>query len=416
MCLLHRSGAGRLVARTGDPTQTFRIIYFQSMQGIHSVRLILRETVLENAWITFEDGMIAGFGQGTPPGGGKYVDGEGLFLAPGFIDTHVHGGNGADFLDGTAEAFLRVADYHLAHGTTALCPTLATATYDHIKAVVETWESAKGRAKGRLLPLHLEGPHLARTKAGAQNPELITPPTSENIEWVVENAAAIAQMTVAPEIPNALELIEKGSEAGIVMSAGHTEAREQEMKAGLERGIAKITHLFNAMSYAAKKGVFREPGLAEYALVEDRVVCELIADNFHVAPTLMKLAYRAKGAGRLTLISDALAGTGLPVGTTFLLGKLQCKVAEGVCMLADGSALAGSATRSIDQVRILTQVVGAPLAEAVRMATETPARLLGLEDRYGSIGEGKAADLVQFDAKFGVRRVWVGGEVAHSYV
>jgi N-acetylglucosamine-6-phosphate deacetylase len=222
-------------------------------------------------------------------------------------------------------------------------------------------------------------------------------------------------MTVAPEIPNALELIEKGAEAGIVMSAGHTEARQQEMKAGLERGIAKITHLFNAMTYAAKKGVFREPGLAEYALIEDHVVCELIADNFHVAPTLMKLAYRTKGPGRLTLISDALAGTGLPVGTKFMLGKLQCKVAEGVCMLADGSALAGSATRSIDQVRIITEMVGVPLPEAVRMASETPARLLRLDDRYGSIGEGKAADLVQFDDGYIVRRVWVGGELVHSF-
>jgi N-acetylglucosamine-6-phosphate deacetylase len=125
----------------------------------------------------------------------------------------------------------------------------------------------------------------------------------------------------------------------------------------------------------------------------------------------MKLAYRSKGAGRLTLISDALAGTGLPVGTTFRLGKLQCKVADGVCMLADGSALAGSATRSIDQVRIMTELVGVPLVQAVRMASETPARLLHLEDQYGSIGEGKAADLVQFDDKFGVRRVWVGGEL-----
>lgn len=384
------------------------------MQGIHSVRLILRETVLDNAWITFENGSIVGFGQGAPPQGAEYIDGEGLFLSPGFIDMHVHGGNGADFLDGTPEAFLRVADYHVTQGTTALCPTLATTTYDQIKAVVQTWESVKERSKARLLPLHLEGPHLARTKAGAQNPELLRPASSDDIAWLVENAGSIAQMTVAPELPNALELIEKGAEAGIVMSAGHTEAREQEMKAGLERGIRKVTHLFNAMTYAAKKGVFRDPGLAEYALVEDRVVCELIADNFHVAPTLMKLAYRTKGAGRLTLISDALAGTGLPVGTKFMLGKLQCKVAEGVCMLADGSALAGSATRSIDQVRIMTELAGVPVTEAVRMAGETPAKLLGLDHRYGSIGEGKAADLVQFNEKYVVRRVWVRGELVHA--
>lgn len=380
------------------------------MTCIRPVRLVLLDRTLEDAWITFEDGKIEAFGQGEPPSAAGIIDGGGNYLAPGFIDIHVHGGNGADFLDGTREAFLRVADYHLSGGTTALCPTLATATYDRIKSVFETWDEVRHASTARLLPLHLEGPHLATTKAGAQDPSLLCSPTEENISWLVEHASGIAQMTIAPELPNALGLIRRGCDAGIVMSLGHTEAREAETIAALNSGATKVTHQFNAMTYAGKKGLFREAGLAEYALVEDRLSCELIADLYHVTPTLMKLAYQTKGCGKLALISDALAGTGLPIGTEFTLGRLRCKVGDGVCLLADGSALAGSATRLIDQVRIVTQTLKISLAEAVRMASHTPARLMGVDDEYGLIEGGRAADLVQFDELFQVKQVWIGGK------
>jgi N-acetylglucosamine-6-phosphate deacetylase len=216
-------------------------------------------------------------------------------------------------------------------------------------------------------------------------------------------------MTVAPELPNALELIEQCTRARIVMSAGHTEAREDIVGASISRGITKVTHLFNAMTYATKAGLFRQPGLAEYALIEDRLACELIADGFHALPTLLKLAIHSKGPSRIALISDALAGTGLPVGSTFMLGDMPCRVADGVCMLADGSALAGSATVLIDQVRLLHQKLHVPLFEAVHMASLTPAALIHVADRYGSIAQGKAADFVQFDDEFQIEDIWVGG-------
>jgi N-acetylglucosamine-6-phosphate deacetylase len=380
------------------------------MTCIRSVRLVLLDTILENAWITFEEGKITGFGQGEAPEAASSIDGKGDYLAPGLVDIHVHGGNGADFLDGTPEAFLTVADYHLSGGTTALCPTLATAPYDRIKAVFEVWTEVRGRSTAHLPGLHLEGPHLAKTKAGAQDPSLLCPPTEENISWLIEHASGIAQMTIAPELPNALKLIHRGSDAGIVMSLGHTEAREAETIAALNGGATKVTHLFNAMTYAGKKGLFREVGLAEYALVENRLSCELIADRYHVTPTLMKLAYQTKGAGKLALISDALAGTGLPIGTEFTLGRLQCKVGDGVCLLADGSALAGSATRLMDQVRIVTETLGISVAEAVRMASHTPALLMGFDDEHGVIDRGRAADFVRFNGQFQVQQVWVSGK------
>jgi N-acetylglucosamine-6-phosphate deacetylase len=381
------------------------------MYSIHNVSLVLPDRVLKDGWVAFEDGKISGHGQGTPPSNSaKTVDGESRYLAPGFIDTHIHGGNGADFLDATPEAFLTATDYHLSQGTTSLCPTLATASYEHFATALAAWETARHRSRARLLPVHLEGPHLAPSKAGAQNPKLLHPATESEIAWLEENAARIAQMTVAPELQNALTLIERGSKVGIVMSAGHCEAREPEILPAITRGVTKVTHLFNAMTYAAKNGIFRQPGLAEFALVCDDLACELVADGFHAAPALMKLAYRTKGPGKIALISDALAGTGLPLGSRFMLGKLECKVGDGYCMLADGSALAGSATRSIDQVRIMTQQVNVPLHEAVRMATDTPARLVGEDDQLGSIQPGKAADFVAFDDNFRVHRVWVAGE------
>jgi N-acetylglucosamine-6-phosphate deacetylase len=377
---------------------------------ISPVRLILPDTILDNAWITFEKGTITDFGSGLPPpGAGNSIDGLELFLAPGFIDTHVHGGNGSDFLDATPEAFSTISNYHLSQGTTALCPTLATTTYERIDAVLNVWSKVQGASTARILRVHLEGPHLAVTKAGAQDPKLLRPPTDADVAWLVNNASRIAQMTVAPELPNALQLIQQCRRAGIITSAGHTEAREEPVRTSITHGLTKVTHLFNAMTYAAKSGLFREPGLAEYALIEDRLACELIADGFHVAPTLMRLAVRSKGPAKLALISDALAGTGLPVGSTFMLGSLPCRVAQGFCELADGSALAGSASTLIDQVRIMHQTVQVPLSDAVRMATRTPASLLGLEDRYGSITRGCAADFVQFDTDFRIHAVWVGG-------
>ncbi|MGI9069832.1 MAG: N-acetylglucosamine-6-phosphate deacetylase [Bryobacteraceae bacterium] len=383
-----------------------------SVTVISPVRLILPDTILDNAWITFDNGIVTDFGSGPPPSASNSVDGLGRFLAPGFIDTHVHGGNGSDFLDATPEAFSTIAGYHLSQGTTALCPTLTTTTYEHIGTVLNVWSKVKDTCTARILPVHLEGPHLAATKAGAQDPKLLRSPTEADTAWLVTNASRIAQMTIAPELPNALQLIQRCRRAGIIMSAGHTEAREESIRTSISHGLTKVTHLFNAMTYAVKSGLFREPGLAEYALIEDRLACELIADGFHVAPTLMQLAIRSKGPARLALISDALAGTGLPVGSTFMLGSLPCRVAQGFCELADGSALAGSATTLIDQVRIMHQTVEVPLVDAVRMATGTPASLLGLNDRYGSIAHGFAADFIQFDTDFRIHAVWVGGRRA----
>jgi N-acetylglucosamine-6-phosphate deacetylase len=381
------------------------------MRCIHNARLILPDRIADRAWLQIADEVIQVVGEGAPPDVHDRVDANGCYLAPGFIDLHVHGGGGSDFLDATDEAFLTAADFHLFGGTTAICPTAATTTYDHFESFLSAWESAKKSCQARLLPVHLEGPHLARAKAGAQNSKLMGPPGDKERDWILRRARSISQMTIAPELPGALELIEAATKAGVTMSAGHTEATDEDMQAAIEAGLRKVTHLFNAMSSASKRKLFRQAGTLEYALANANIFCELVADGFHVSPTLLKLAYRAKGADRIALVSDSLAGAGLPEGTRFQLGEMACKVGPGYALLEDESALAGSLARMIDLVRTMSQQADVPLYDAVRMASLTPATILGVDDRFGSIKPHKTADLVLFDDRFAVQRVWVAGRL-----
>jgi len=379
------------------------------MLCIYNARLVLADRIVDRGWALVENALINEIGQGVPPDGQARVDAQGLYLAPGFIDLHVHGGRGSDFLNATPDAFLAAADFHLSGGTTSICPTAATATYNGFDSFLDVWETAKSRSKARLLPVHLEGPHLAPSKAGAQDSKLMSPPGAEQREWMVLRARNISQMTIAPELPGALQFIDAMTRAGIIMSAGHTEASDEDMRAAVAVGLTKVTHLFNAMSTASKRGLFRQAGTLEFALSDENVFCELVADGFHVSPTLIKLAYRAKGAERIALVSDCLAGGGLPEGAKFQLGSVRCKVGPGYCLLEDGSALSGSLAQMIDLVRTMTQQGEVRLFDAVRMASLTPATILGIDERFGSIQSGKTADLVLFDDRFAVQRVWIAG-------
>lgn len=382
------------------------------MLCIHNARLVLLDRIVDQGWLLVKNDMISDIGQGAhpEPEGDQRVDARGLFLAPGFIDLHVHGGAGSDFLSAVPEAFQNAADFHISGGTTSICPTAATATYDDFESFLGVWEKAKSKTKVRLLPVHLEGPHLAAAKAGAQNAKLMSAPSARQRDWILARAQNISQITIAPELPGALQLIDAAVRAGVVMSAGHTEASDEEMSAAVAVGLTKVTHLFNAMSTAKKRGLFRQAGTMEFALSEEQVFCEVVADGFHVSPTLLRVAYRAKGAERIALVSDSLAGAGLPEGTKFQLGDVRCKVGPGYCLLEDESALAGSLARMIDLVRVMTQQGEAPLFDAVRMASLTPATILGLEDLFGSLQVGKNADLVLFDDRFAVQRVWISGK------
>jgi len=219
----------------------------------------------------------------------------------------------------------------------------------------------------------------------------------------------IKRVTIAQELPGALEAIEILYERGISMSGGHSDAWDKDARSAFERGMRSVTHTFNCMSSARRSGVYRVGGFLEFALSEPQISCELIADGHHVSPTLMKMLYRAKGACGICLITDATAGAGLPDGSRFSLFGNDCVVEGGVCLLADRSALAGSASQMIDLVRTMVQKVDVPLHDAVAMATQNPAQAIGLETK-GQLAVGADADLVVLSPDLRVLRTFAVGE------
>ncbi|MBA3652243.1 MAG: N-acetylglucosamine-6-phosphate deacetylase [Chthoniobacterales bacterium] len=367
-------------------------------------RLIFPDRIEEGLSVRVEDGKIVEIGRAIPRAGEEEIDLARNFLAPGFIDLHVHGALGRDTMEGTAEAFRAICDYHVAGGTTSLLLTTVTAPLDEIVRVVRQIESARGTIP-QLSGAHVEGPFISREKRGAQAAEFILEAREGSVAQLLEASSAIRRVTFAPEVPGALDLISRLTSAGIASSGGHSAAWDEEARAGFERGMRQITHTFNCMSSARRRGGERVAGLLEFALSEPEIFCELIADGHHVGTTLMRMLYRAKGAAGICLVTDATAGAGLPNDSRFTLGGLECLVRDGACWVADGSALAGSATRMIDLVRRMVEEVGTPIHEAVRMATETPARAMGWKSK-GVLEVGRDADLVVLSTDLEIMRIF----------
>src|SRR5438552_7671653 len=219
----------------------------------------------------------------------------------------------------------------------------------------------------------------------------------------------IKRVTIAPELPGALEAIEIFYERGISVSGGHSDAWDKDARSAFERGMRSVTHTFNCMSSARRRGIYRVGGLLEFALSEPQISCELIADSHHASATLMKMLYRAKGVAGICLVTDATGGAGLPNGSRFSLFGKDCIVEDGVCLLADRSALAGSASRMIDLVRTMVRIVDVPLHEVVMMATGNPAQAVGLETK-GRLAAGADADFVTLSPELEVMRAFCIGE------
>jgi N-acetylglucosamine-6-phosphate deacetylase len=264
-----------------------------------------------------------------------------------------------------------------------------------------------------IVGVHVEGPFISKEKAGAQRAEFIQDPSPVAVQQLLEYADVIKRVTIAPELPGTLEAIEIFHAHAISVSGGHSDAWDEDAWAAFNRGMRSVTHTFNCMSIARRRGGYRVAGLLEVALSEPEISCELIADGHHVSVTLMKMLYRAKGAKGICLVTDATAGAGLPEGSRFALFGKDCIVENGVCLLADRSALAGSAARMIDLVRMMVREVNVPLNEAIAMAAENPARAIGLETK-GRFLVGADADLVVLSPELEVVRTYRCGEVASS--
>jgi len=357
-----------------------------------NARLIFPDRISEGLSIRVSDGKITQVGAEIDVRGDEVIDLKGNFVAPGFIDLHIHGGMGRDTMEGTTEAFRAICDYHAGGGTTSLLLTTVTAPIDKIVRVVDAIAGARSEIP-QLRGAHVEGPFISPEKAGAQRKEFIVEARPELVDRLLQRPEAIKRVTHAPEIAGASGLISRLTTLGIASSGGHSAAWEEEVRIGFERGLRQVTHTFNCMSSARRRGHERVAGLLEFALSEPAIFCELIADGRHVSRTLVKMLYQAKGAAGICLVTDAIAGAGLPNESRFSLFGNDCVVRDGACWLADGSALAGSSSRMIDLVRWMVTELGLPLYEVVRMATETPARAMAWKNK-GVLAEGMDADLV----------------------
>ena len=382
-------------------------------------RVVGPRAILEQHCVVIEDGRIK---QVTPtsqvlwPDDTQVIDAAGAFVAPGFIDLHVHGGAGRDTMEASVEALAQIAKFHATGGTTSMTPTVMTDARERMGTALDAIAKAMGRDFGgaQILGAHVEGPYISSAKSGAQPAEFIRNPDPHEYNAWLGRDGLVTQITLAPELPGALELIDALMERELLASGGHTAATFEQVSAALERGLCHATHLFNCMSSASKAGAFRAPGVLETFLADARVMVELIADGRHVHPELMRLAVRAKGVDRVCLVTDATAGAGLPEGAEFHVGATRGVVRDGVGMLPDGSGLVGSISTMITMVKNMVKLAGVSLPEAVRMASLNPARALSIGGHKGSIEPRKDADIVIFSPAFEVRKTLVDGRIEYD--
>jgi N-acetylglucosamine-6-phosphate deacetylase len=366
-------------------------------------RVILAEGIRDDLDVVVRNGKIAELRPRIAAS--DAIDLDGKYLAPGFVDLHVHGGHGRDTMEGTTDAFGAICDFHLRGGTTSLLLTTTTAQFDQIISAIE----AAGKMQiPQFVGVHMEGPFISRARAGAQDLEFICEPDEDKVRRLLDRRDLVRRITIAPEIGGALEAIKKFAAAEMSVSGGHSDAWEEQALAAFECGMRSVTHTFNCMSSARRRRIYRVAGLLEFALSEPEISCELIADGRHVSSTLMKMLYRAKGPGKILLVTDATAGAGLSDGSLFDLGRRQCVVENGACFLADKSALAGSAATMIELVRTMVREVGVPLHEAVAMASTNPAREIALA-RKGEIASGNDADLIVISRALEIDQVFTAG-------
>lgn len=345
------------------------------------------------------------------------IDASGKYVSPGFIDIHTHGGAGADFMDGSMEAYRTALRLHTSHGTTLIYPTTLTGAKDSLLDSVRSYQKIKaaGIEGAEMGGLHFEGPYFAYSKKGAQDPRYLRNPDPEEYMELLEEAHGdIARWSLAPELPGALEMAENISAKGVLVAMGHTDATFDECDVAFSAGFTHMTHFFSCMSSIMKNGVERNAGVIEYGYYNDDVTVEIIGDGVHVPAALLKLVFKIKGAENVALVTDSVRPAGFEEGHYIMGGDvdgLEVIVEDGVAKLADRSALAGSVSTMDYIVRTVRDLTGLPLAKVVQSATQTPARIMGVDDRKGMIKEGYDADVLIFDENIELSHVFVKGKL-----
>lgn len=347
------------------------------------------------------------------------IDACGNYVSPGFIDIHTHGGGGFDFMDGTVEAYLGAAEAHACHGTTSMAPTTLASTNEELKRSIKIYNEAKTQNKNgsEFLGIHLEGPYFSMAQRGAQDPRHIRNPKPEEYTEILKWSDDIIRWSAAPELDGALEFGRYLRERGILPSIAHTDAIDEEVFKAFESGFTHVTHLYSGMSGVKRINAYRYAGVIESALLMDGMSVEIIADGAHLPASLLKLIYKVKGADRIALVTDSMRAAGLPEGES-IIGSLKdgqrVIVEDGVAKLPDRSSFAGSVATADRLVRTMIQMAEVPLPEAVRMMTMTPASIIGVNGRKGSLTPGKDADITIFNEDIGIKMSIIHGKIVYK--
>lgn len=358
------------------------------------------------------------------------INAEGKYVAPGFIETHVHGGGGGDVMSGDPDAVIKSAEAHAKGGVTAMFPTTITAPIPTIIQSLEAVEEASDRQYNgaSIIGVHIEGPYFNPAQAGAQNPAYIKNPDVEELNPILDRFPIIRRVSVAPELPGAMEMGQELRRRGVIASIAHTDAIFQDVVKAVENGYTHVTHMFSGMSHFRRMDAYRIAGVMEAVLAIDELTTELIADGHHIPPSMIRMVINAKGVQNVCVTTDATHMAGMGAGKSELFGlktvvddtksprfELPTQRGEYVAKLADLTAFAGSVA-TMDQIirTMISHPVGLSLSEAIKMATTIPARIHGLHRDRGMLSPGMVGDAVIFDEHINVGVTVVEGRVVFN--
>ena len=381
----------------------------QTPIALTGCRVVTPRTVLDPGWLTVDGARITAVGRGEPPGAARRVELGGGWLLPGFVDLHMHGGGGAQITTDDPAEIRRAVAFHRRHGTTRTLASLVTDRLDRMVAAVSVIAGLIEAGEPGIAGIHLEGPFLNPAKRGSHHSAHLLAPDPVALRRLLDAGRGhVRVVTLAPELPGGMELVAQLVEAGVIAAVGHTEATYGQARDAFAGGARLATHLFNAM----RQFHHRDPGPAGAALANPAVTCELINDGVHVHDDAVRLAVAAAGPDRIVFVTDATPAAGMTSGS-YLLGPVPVTAHEGTVRLADGT-LAGSTLTMDAAVRHAVRVTGLPIVDVAASAAGTPAAVLGLADRTGSLAPGKLADLVVLDDDLRVRAVLAEGRPVHG--
>ena len=378
------------------------------MKQIVNGRILTPEGWVEGGSVVVEDGKILEVANTDfPIVGAEIVDAHGCYVVPGGIELHTHGAGGRDFMEDSEEAYRTAVATHMHYGTTAIYPTLSTSTVPMYEAAVKIATKLMAEPGSPIMGLHFEGPYFSTKMAGAENPERITPPIPEDYNRLLASGV-IKRWDVAPELPGAKEFIEACVANGCTPCIGHTAGAPEDVEMAYKAGARHATHFTNAMSSLHKNREYKVAGVVEAVYAIPDFTVEVIADGIHVPPVVMRQIFNSKGVRHMCLCTDSLAVAGSNATRTFNDNEI---IEDGVCKLADRSALAGSIATMDRLVRTAVQMAGFPMDVACRMISETPAKIMGIYDRKGSLERGKDADIIMFDDEQQLKFVMQNGNI-----